>query len=176
MKLLFVTAFLYYSLSVIAQDNKKVAVADTSFPENWDRKHKLRGNVYNVLAWVHHKDEYGYEYRSCLVIFESTDSLGKPEYFFSEHDTNKKPFNKWRYSSIHYSGGFFTNSGIEVGYHNLHLEVYDHKPTQKELYELISKWQFKFYKENWITVEAGFDSKLWQIFFDFKPDLDFFTK
>jgi hypothetical protein len=168
--------FVIPSSATVAQNKINVAVADTSFPESWDRKQKFRENVYNVLAWVHQKDESGYEYRSCLVIFESVDSLGRPEYFLSQHYTNKKPFKKWNYSSIHYGGGYFTASGIEVGYHDLHLEIYDHKPTQKEVYELINKWEFKFYKKDWITVEAGLDSVLWQAILGFKPDSEFNLK
>ena len=167
--------FLFPSAVLIGQKTN-VTVADTSFPESWDRKQKFRENVYNVLAWVHRKDKSGDEYRACLVIFESVDSLGKPQYFFSGHYTNKKPFNRWNYSSIYYGGRVFTASGFEVGYYDLHLEIFDHKPFQKELYELINRWGFKFYKENWITIEAGLDPNVWQTILGFKPNSEFSLK
>ena len=166
-------ALLFSSVAVIAQKNINAPVSDTSFPESWDRKQKLRGSVYDVLAWVHKKDISGNEIRSCLTVFESTDSPGKPQYFLSQHYTDKKPFTKWNYDFIYYGRSAFTDSGIIVGYFDLHLEIFDHKPSEKELYELIRKWEFEFYNEDWITLEAGLDSKLWQTVFGFKPDLKF---
>lgn len=55
-------------------------------------------------------------------------------------------------------GGALTDAGIQVGYYDLHPEIYDHKPTKKELYELIKRWGLAFYQEGWNTVGAGLDS------------------
>ena len=174
MKLLLTLTFLFSSLIIFAQNNNKPPVADTSFPEGWDRKHKLREHVYEVLAWVHKKDKWKNEYKVCLTVFESTDSLGKPQYFFSEHYSDKKPFRKWSYGSIHYSSsGFSSDSGILIGFWDLHLEIFDHKPLPQELYSLIKKWKFTFYEDDWITLEAGLDSRLWEKFFGFKPNQEF---
>ena len=173
----FLIVLLLLSIDFFAQRGSSGPVADTSFPQNWDERESLRKEVYEVLAWVHRKDSFGDEAKICLVIFESTDSSGKPQYFFSEYVSNKKPFNKWDHGFIYYANGAIDPaSGIRFGYYDLHLELFVEKPSKKTLYALIKRWEFTFYKKDWITLEAGFDSKLWQKFFGFKPDPKFAIK
>lgn len=142
------------------------------FPDTWDKNHDLRGNRTKVLAWTHKKDDQPFELKICITLLISSDSLGKPLYYISEKYTNEKPFNKWYTASIHYA----PKEGQVFGFHDLHLEEFDHKPSKIELYELLNHWEFNLNEKDWQTIECGIDEQLWLDSFGFIPNQSFTIK
>ncbi len=140
---------------------------ESKFPDSWDTNNDLRGSNGEVLAWTHKKDTTRpFEYKSCITLVVGKDSLGMDEYFISQMYTNEKPFNKWHQSSIHYG----PDSTQLFGFHDVHIERFDHKPTEQEIYKLLDRWMFKLEKNDWITIEHGIDDSLWLKYFGFKPN------
>ena len=52
----------------------------------------------------------------------------------------------------------------------MHIKDFKSKPTEKELYDLLEKWNFNFYRGDVKTMEAGIDEKLWLEVFGFDID------
>lgn len=146
---------------------------DTTFPENWDANRTLRHRNGEVLLWAHYNRGMANERRVCLVLVTGEDSSGNTDYYLSEMYSDTKPFNKWNYGFIHYSDYFKdTVTGFSFGFHDVHLEVFHHKPTQAELMALLRKWEFCLYERNYKTILAGINSRLWLKRFGFVPDLN----
>ncbi len=158
--LFFTVLFIGYCCQIPAQRN-------ATFPDSWDTNRDLRGAQGQVLAWTHKIDTARpYEYKHCLILFVAKDSSGKDEYFVAEMYTNEKPFNKWHYSAIH----FGPDPPRMFGFHDLHLEQFDHRPSRQEMYKLLDRWMFKLTEEGWIIQEWGIDEKLWMQYFGFIPE------
>jgi hypothetical protein len=136
-----------------------------TFPEAWDLNRNLRGNKQKVLIWQHCKNDRGREWKSCIVINEFTDSLGKPEYCISMEDTYEPPFEEWHTSWIDYA----PDSTSQFGFNDLLLECYHHKPTKKEINQLFGRFKFEFSSERYLTLEAGLDVELWNSVLGFQP-------
>jgi hypothetical protein len=171
MKLSLVLLLFSYGLSA-----QNTPVNSGSFPDSWDKNRDLRGENGQVLAWVHQKDERPFEVKNCILVVYGPDSAGRMEYYISQQYTNEIPFDKWHTGSIHYGPGQSGLHDLNSGYWDVHIEKFDHIPTEKELYDLFNKWKFSFYTEGWQTIEAGIDEKLWKELFGFVPGNDFKTK
>ena len=135
------------------------AIMKTSatFPESWDPKRTLRGDDEVVLAWTHKQCE-GSASRTCLLFRKSTDTHSKPVYFLSEEFSTEPPFNKWKTGFIY----FAPEKNSTSGFYDSHLQLFDHKPTRKEIYDLLEQWKFQLFEDNYTTIEAGTDKQLWQ--------------
>ena len=145
------------------------AQIESTFPELWDKNRNLRGEKGQVLSWTYKKDTIRpFEYKSCIMLVMGKDTSGKDEYYISEMYTNEKPFNEWNHASIHYG----PDSTQLFGFHDVHIEKFDHKPSQKEIFILLNHWKFKLIEDDWITVEYGIDKKLCMKYFEFIPMLN----
>ena len=134
-------------------------IKNESFPKTWTKGDWGRGKI---LAWVEKKDDRPFDYRSCILFMQGADSAGKLKYFISEYYTNEKPFTKWYISTIHISPRRGrADTTFTLGYWDTHLKTFNHKPTEIEIYDLLTKWNFKFYEQGWQTISAGADDKLW---------------
>lgn len=158
-------------VSTTAQGIGFPEVKNTVFPDSWDKNRNLRGRNIVVLAWTHTMINKHNQARTCLTFLSGTDSTGNPEYFISEMSSYKKPFRKWRHSWNYYSPDFtYYDSTFRVGRFDIHLELFNHKPTETELYDLLSKWGFHLFNKNAKTIEAGIDEALWLRTFGFPVD------
>ena len=164
---LFLTAFAISS-NAFSQVEK---IASASFPDSWDTNKNLRGKNGKVLLWKHVRNDRKNEWRNCIVLVIHSDSSGNNNYSISEMYTNKKPFKKWHFAWTQY----FPNSSdtpqksIE-GIFNTHLTTFTHKPTERELFDLFSKWDYSLIEKFSTTLEAGIDESLWLETFGFPPD------
>jgi len=168
----FLLLVLGISFSLLCQNEiKQNEIPCKTFPDSWDQNKNLRGSNGKVLTWSHFVDTIRhFEYKSCLVFFISKDSIGNPEYFVSSHYTNETPFDNWTFSSIHFGP---KSPGLS-GFWDVHLEVFNHKPTLNEMQTLLSRWRFKLKDKN--TVEYGVDEELWFNTFGFDFNLLNFDK
>ncbi len=153
--------------SVIAQVPSKAHLNTGRFPESWDPQRTMRGQKREVLAWGQFRDGRPYEFRNCLTLGIYVDSLGKKEYSFSQEYSNEKPFDKWHIGSIHYGPA----EDELIGYYDVHLKVFDHRPSEQEIHDLLQKWHFSLVKDRFETVEHGMDKRLWRRKLGFVPDL-----
>lgn len=154
-----------------AQVGNFESAKNSVFPNEWDENRDLRGKNAKVLMWKHVKRGTSYEARYCITLLGGSDSLGNVEYFISEQYSNTTPFIKWHYGFIHYSDYFIDSAtGISFGYRDLHLQKYDHRPSEDELYKLFQKWRYATPKPNTEIIEAGIDEKLWLNTFGFAVD------
>ena len=134
-----------------------VIKTSTIFPESWDPKRTFREDNETVLAWTHKlRDEL--EVKTCLLIKKTTDEQGKPLYFLTEKYSTKPPFTKWEIGFIY----FAPDKHSTVGFYDSHLQMFDHKPCSKEIYDLLEQWKFHLSEENYTTLEAGTDNESWQ--------------
>lgn len=144
-----------------------------TFPESWDTKQSLRHKCEQVLLWKQASRGHKTAYRKCILVLATKDSAGGDMYFISEMYSTAAPFTKWSYGFINYANGLKdTVSGLTFGFHDLHLEVYHHTPTEAELMALLRKWEFFLYDKQETTRVAGIDNKLWLKTFGFVPNLD----
>ena len=160
---------LMQSICVFSQIDSSSKIVNTQFPESWDKNRNLRNKRGQILAWLHYRNTQ-YENKVCIDFVKGKDSLGKTKYFISEMHTDKKPFNRWNYMYTRIENYFTSPNGMKFGYWDLHLEEFDHKPTEEELYALLKKWDFWFLENDPNMVEAGLDDKLWLSVFGFLPD------
>ena len=59
-----------------------------------------------------------------------------------------------------------------TGFYDVHLKRFNHKPSKKEIYSLLNKWEFTFEEKNGLsTIESGIDENLWLTTFGFIPKL-----
>ncbi|HEX6168904.1 MAG TPA: hypothetical protein VFZ33_04365 [Chitinophagaceae bacterium] len=75
---------------------------------------------------------------SCKIIFYTT--IGTRMAYINKIIDIKIKYKNLFVPASSNVGGALTDAGIRVGYYDLHPEIYDHKPTKKELYELIKRW------------------------------------
>lgn len=175
LSVLFLISLIISSIAVHGQSQKTLKFGDSTFPGNWDKNRDLRGRNGVVLAWTHTRSSRNTESKSCIKLVAGLDSAGKAVYFISEMYSDKKPFNKWHHSWRHYSPNYSdTASKMQFGYFDTHIERFDHKPTEKELYELLMRWEFSLFGKDFKTIEAGADGKLWLETFGFIPDRKIF--
>ena len=158
-----------------SQEDTTSKIVNSKFPNGWDKNRNLRGRNAKILAWVCYKSK-GFENKVCISIIPGEDSTGKPEYILSEMHTNKKPFNKWDYVFSYIKDYFINERGLKIGYWYVHLEIFNHKPTETELYSLIKKWRFRFIPSDPAMIEAGLDDNLWLEIFGFLPNRSLLTE
>lgn len=171
MKTIFLILIISITAVTFGQSVKNPPISKGTFPKDWDITNKLKD--YKILAWTQKKDSRPFEYRSCICLSSRFISEGKMEFFIEEKYTNEKPFTKWNTSMIHFSP---KESDSTTGYWDFHLQKFDHKPTEKEMYELLTKWNFKFYVKNWKTITAGINENLWLKELGFIPDTEWAIK
>lgn len=167
---MFMLAVLAPASAIHAQTGDLRKVVHSAFPDRWDVNRNLRSRNGKVLLWQYTKRDDGFEMKSCITLVSGPDSSGKTEYFISEKYADKKPFAQWQYGFIYYAD-YFTDSatGMRFGFRDVHIERYDHKPTESEIYALLRKWHYAFFKRVSQTIEAGLDEKLWLDTFGFVP-------
>ena len=134
------------------------------FPVSWDKEDHLSG--LEVLAWVHNRDTASnFEYRLCLTVLISKDSINCTEIFFEQWYANDMKIEKWVPSSMHHG----SDSIHPYGYFDFHIEHFCHIPTEIEINSLLDQWRFEIYRERCETIEYGYNSKLWFKIFGFIP-------
>jgi hypothetical protein len=157
-----------------SQDPK---IVNKKFPDNWDANRDLRHKNGKVLAWAHYRLDRNTRSKSCLLLVCGSDSSGSINYYISVMYTNKKPYNKWYTGWTHYLPDRSDScSGLNIGYFDMHLKRFDHKPTEIELNNLLSKWDFSLTSISVKLIEAGIDEELWFDTFGFIPDKKMLTR
>lgn len=173
MKLVFsIWAILFFNAG-IGQKLLSVIEPDTVLPKSWKNMEFLEEmGTYDALIWLDKKDERPVEIRSCFAVFTDFDSLGNAQYNFKHIYANDSRFKNWNLSSIHYSPDYSgANKGLTVGFWDIHLETFDHKPSKKEIEDLLEHWMICPEKdENWKVVTFGLNKRLWLETLGFVPD------
>lgn len=137
---------------------------NTTFPESWDKTRNLRGNNGQVLAWTHKTDTVrDFTYKTCITLAITEDSIGNSKYYIIEEYSTDKKFKTWNTASIHYG----PKPGEMLGFHDLHIESFETKPTLEEINALLKRWMYHLTEDDWITLESGIDEALWMKHFGF---------
>jgi hypothetical protein len=161
---IFILTFLTSVNALSQTKNLESKIVNANFPNSWDVNRELRGKDGQVLAWAHFKANKTEQSKSCLTLQCWQDSSSKMNYLISAKHSYEQPFNTWRQGYMHYAGLLDT-----------HIKGFDHKPTEKELTDLILRWQYCLINMDVKTVEAGLDEKLWFDTFGFIPDKKVFV-
>lgn len=165
MKISLKYVILLFVMVLATRENKLLAQFISTFPEAWDSSRSLRGTKGQILIWTQIVDpSRNFEMKSCIKLDISKDSTGKNIYTISSMYTNERPYNIWNYQMIHWGPTPPSN----CGYIDLHIENFDHQPTQKEIDSLFDRWMFK---TTILNKNYGIDEKLWLFHFGFIPNL-----
>ncbi len=155
----------FFSLClVLCALSNSFSQGNTTFPESWDKTRNLRGNNGQVLAWTHRTDtSRNFSYKTCIILSIIEDSLGNSKYYIKEEYSTDKKFKTWNTASIHYG----PKPGEMFGFHDLHIESFETKPTLEEITTLLDRWMYHLNEEGWVTHESGVDEELWMKYFGF---------
>ncbi|MFT3702532.1 MAG: hypothetical protein QM802_09190 [Agriterribacter sp.] len=171
MKTLLLLPIIACCLFSFAQTYDFSKVSNSKFPESWDNNRDLRGKNGQVLAWAYIKTGRKYENRLCLTLVYGPDSTGNIEYFISQMFSSEKPFDKWSYAMVHYlPNKRDTTAKLQIGFFDTHIRRFTNKPNEKEIYDLLTKWNFSLFAKGSKTLEAGIDETLWLNSFGFPID------